>query len=237
MAPKKKPQPEKLTKLQRFGLFFFGHRETTITFWVALVVFGIACYTTLMQRQGFPNVDVPISVVSGTYFVNDKEKVDSQVADPATKIVKALSVVKKVATTSGSNYFFLTVEYNDGTNSASGNALVSKALTASNVLPPAAHVEFKAIDAGRFAEQSDLLLSISSVNPLSAEQLQARAEAVQAKMKELDGVQNATVLKQVEQGADPVTGETLSEQRTFDRVRGHRERVRVNDIDTPRLLR
>lgn len=218
MKQKTLKDPSKLTHLQRFGLFFFERRETTIVFWIAFVVFGITCYTTLMQRQGFPNVDVPVSIVSGTYFVNDKNKVDSQIAAPASKIIGDLPDVKKVSSRAGDNFFLLTVEYKDGVSSATGNYLVSNALTESKLIPPAAKVQFRAVDAGRFAEQSDLLLSVSSNNPLTAAQLQARAEAVAIKMQELEGVQKSTTLTQVEQGRNPVTGAVESEQRSFDRI-------------------
>lgn len=212
---------EKLTRLQRIGLYFFHKRETSIVFWFAIVILGVLCYTTLMQRQGFPNVDVPISVVSGTYFVNDKQKVDSEVAEPASNIIKNIPQVKSVTSQASSDFFLLTVEYKDGTSSADGNSLVSEALTSSKKLPSTATLVFKAINAGRFAEQSDLLLSVSSKNDVSAQQLQFRAQAVALKMKELEGVQKSTALIQVEQGIDPSDGSVKSEQRAFDRIGYH----------------
>ncbi len=221
MKKQQQPNTEKLTKLQRFGLYFFVRRETTILFWAVLSIFGIVSYTTLMQRQGFPNVDVPISIVSGTYFVNDKQKVDAEAAGPASQVIAKLPEVKTVRSQAGSNFFLLNVEYKDGTNSAAGNTLVTNALVSSHVLPKTAAVVFKSIDAGRFAEQSDLLLSVSSVNPISAEQLQSKAQAVAAKLTDTDGVNKVTVLTQVEKGIDPASGQVKSEQRQFDKLGIH----------------
>ncbi len=217
---RKKPATteQKPTKLQRFGLFFFNRRETTVLLWLGFAIFGILSYTTFMQRQGFPNIDVPVSVVSGTYFVNDKNKVDTEVAEPASKAIASLDTVKKVSSNSGDNFFSIVVQYKDGTSSAEGNAQVADVLNTKKVLPSAAKVAFKAIDAGRFAEQSDLLLSVSSTNNLTPAQLQDRANEVANRMRELDGVNKVTVLTQVEDGVNPATGKKQSAQNAFDKI-------------------
>ena len=213
---------KKHTVLQRFGLFFFDHKEITIVFWAALVIFGFVSYTTLMQRQGFPNVDVPISIVSGTYFVNDKKIVDQKVAQPASEAIKKIPQVKKVSSQAAKNFFLLTVEYKDGTNSAAGNALVKSALTNSGVVPSTAAIEFKAIDAGRYAEQSDLLISVySPSNDINIETLQQHAIQVAELFAKVDGVQKAVVLKQVQSGVNPLTGQLQQEQRSFDKFGNH----------------
>ena len=211
----------KKTLLQLFGLFFFNKRETTVVFWIAFAVFGIVSYTTLMQRQGFPNIDVPISVVSGTYFVNDKQAVDTQIARPVSEIIANLPAVKTVSSTSGDNFFLLTIQYKDGNSSAGGNAIVQNALDTAHVLPAAAKVAYKAIDAGRFVEQSDLLLSISSRTSISAQALQDRAQAVAAEMAKTKGVKKSTLITQIETGTNPATGQQQSEQRSFDRIGVH----------------
>ena len=218
---KKATNTQKLSHLQRFGLFFFGRRETTITFWIAAVVFGITCYTTLMQRQGFPSVDVPVSVVSGTYLVNDKAKVDADITKPASEVVARLPVVKSVSSQAGDNFFYLAVQYKDGTSSAEGSSAVSEALTSAKVFPPAAKVSYKPIDASRFAEQSDMLLSVSSDNTFTIAELQARAASVATEIRKASGVEKAVVLTQIEEGTNPVTGEKATVQRSFDRIGYH----------------
>ncbi len=217
MKNARKTDSSRLSVLQKFGLFFFRNKEITIVFWLAAVVFGLLSYTTLMKRQGFPNVDVPVSIVSGTYFVNDKNIVDQQVALPASTAIKKLPQVKSVDSQSADNVFILTISYKDGTSSAQGNNLVRDALR-SGILPQSATAEFKAIDAGRFAEQSDLLISVYSSNSaVTTEQLQDRASAVAKQFAGLSTVQNAVVLKQIESGTNPATGQPQQEQRTFDR--------------------
>lgn len=204
--------------LQRVGLFFHDKRETTLVFWIAIVVFGFISYTALLQRQGFPNVDVPISVVSGTYFVNDAARVDADVSLPLAKALLQIPEVKSVSSQSGAVFYSAVVRFNDGVSSANGNALVEKTITQKQLLPKNASVTFKAIDAGRFAEQSDMLVSVSSDNYAGAQQLQDDAARVAKQLATIEGVKNASVLKQVESGVDPATNQIKTQISSFDTI-------------------
>lgn len=209
---------ESLNILQRIGLFFHDHRETTVVFWVAIVVFGLLSYTTLMQRQGFPNVDVPISVVSGTYFVNDAAVVDKQISKPLANELLQLPQVESVTSQAGANFYSTVIRFNEGVSSAAGNTLVQQTISQKQLLPKTATVTFKAVDAGRFAEQSDMLVSVSTDNFTNAETLQADAQRVADQFITIDGVKNAVVLKQVESGVDPKTNQLKKQTISFDSI-------------------
>lgn len=215
-APKAKK--DSLNILQRLGLFFHDKRETTLVFWVAIVVFGFVSYTTLMQRQGFPNVDVPISVVSGTYFVNDAARVDSEIAKPLANELLRLPEVRSVNTQSNAVFYSAVIRFNDGVSSAKGNTLVEQTITKKQILPKTATATFKAIEAGRFAEQSDMLVSVSTDNFTDAKTLQNDAQRVADQLASVDGVKRAIVLKQVEFGIDPRTNQIKTQTTSFDTI-------------------
>ncbi len=213
-----KNKDSSLNVLQRVGLFFHDHRETTIVFWLSIVVFGLLSYTTFMQRQGFPNVDVPVSVASGAYFVNDAAQVDSQIAKPLANELLKLPQVKSVTTQAGANFYSTAIGFNSGVSSAKGNALVESTITQEQLLPKSATSAFKALDAGRFAEQSDMLISISTDNFTDVQTLQADAERVAGQFASIDGVKKSVVLKQVETGTDPITGSPKQQVTSFDSI-------------------
>ena len=55
--------------LPKLTLTLFGKPKLVGLVWLAIVVFGIASYTTFLRREGFPSINIPIAVVNGTYIV------------------------------------------------------------------------------------------------------------------------------------------------------------------------
>jgi len=104
--------PEKL--LPRLTLFFFRKPTFIGLLWLSLLVFGIVSYTTLLRREGFPSVVVPIAVVNGTYAAGDPGKIDAQVARPIADIAHQQTTVKTVTSQSAGNFFNVVVQYKDG---------------------------------------------------------------------------------------------------------------------------
>src|SRR4051812_3554806 len=68
--------------LPKISLFFFKRPLLTLLFWALLLTFGIASYTTLLKREGFPSINTPFAIAQGTYLVNDPSKVDNDVSKP-----------------------------------------------------------------------------------------------------------------------------------------------------------
>ena len=218
MKAKVEQASTKLTNLQKLGLYFFDKVELTTLFWAAIVIFGLLSYTTLMQRQGFPNVDIPISVIKGTYFVNDKNIVDSKITKPISEAIKSLPEVKTVYSQSNDFSYLFTIKYNDGVSSKDGNLLVQNFLAEKSLLPKGATQEFSAIDAGRFQEQSDMLVNVTSDKKIPINELIAAADKVTEELKSVDGLNKAILFNQIDQGRDPVTGLNKAEITHFDRL-------------------
>ncbi len=53
--------------------------QISLGFMVMLLIAGVSAYGFGLDREGFPPVDTPIAIVTGTYFVDDADTVDAEV--------------------------------------------------------------------------------------------------------------------------------------------------------------
>src|SRR5688572_12281052 len=171
---KKKTYDDKL--LPKLSLFMFNHSRTVALVWLALTVFGIFSYTTFLKREGFPSVDVPFSVVNGTYFVNNPAKVDSDVAKPIGKIVLEDERVSVVRSTSHGNFYAVVIQYEEGTNAATaGNEIKSK-IEDAGVLPKQANMNFTTPKFGFTERGDDAVISLFSEDKKTTAELAAEGQ-------------------------------------------------------------
>ncbi len=213
----KKAENNSRTRLQRFGLFFFNHVKTTASLWVALVIFGVLSYSVFMQRQGFPNISVPISVASGTYFVNDKDQVDREVVAPLDALITSRSSVKNVTSNAGANFFSVVIEHKDGADTKAEVEALKKAVQEDSRFPKSAVIEFRSIDAAKINNQYDVLLTVVSQPDSTTAQVLEKAERATNDLKNVTGVEKVTLINPYKDGTNPLTGESVRLQETFDR--------------------
>ncbi|MEQ1666727.1 MAG: hypothetical protein ABL927_15290, partial [Bdellovibrionales bacterium] len=76
-----------LKRLQKLSLFFFNRPRRTAILCLAVVLFGVVSYTTLLKKEGFPAISTPFALSQGTYLVNDPAKVDTEAAKPLSEFV------------------------------------------------------------------------------------------------------------------------------------------------------
>ncbi len=215
------PKP---TRLQRFGLFFFDHMKTTLAVWLVVMAAGVLSYTTLLRREGFPPFELSIATVTGTYFVNDAERVDREVGKPLTDLVRQQLDVKTVNTTAGANFFALEVEFKEGTNASSASRQLEIATTAAKVLPAGAQAEFKPVVFGVDPESQgdDLMIAFFNKQPSDLAALSSKtAEAVkflQADQTLKNSVDRVRSIELYRTGTNPATGQAVTEQKAFDRI-------------------
>lgn len=211
---------EKSTWYQKFGLFFFTKARMTLLLWLLLAGFGATAYSTLIAREGFPDVSGPFSTVSGTYFVDDAERVDEQVAKPLSEAVLAVDGVRQVVSQAGDNFFSLQVEFEEKVDAGQGNQRVEQAVEREGVLPEGAEASFEPLYISKLTpEGDDQLISVAS-NELSAEQLQSRADEVAAALGKggeaaIEGAERVRVIELFRSGTD-AQGQPVSEQSSFD---------------------
>lgn len=219
------PKDRLLPKLTNF---FFVRPRITALLWVALVVFGSLSYTTLLRREGFPSVNVPLTFVSGTYFVNDPAKVDSQVTKPITDLALQQPGVKSAQGNSADNFFSVQIQYKENVDAKAAAKELEQKVNDSNAIPDSAQVQYNVPYFG--ATGGDILPIDVAVSFYSKENTASTAELT-AKAKEasewlnqqnLPLVENTFVKDPFQQTKNPLTGQAVTIQRNFDRF-GSRE--------------
>ncbi|HSX46437.1 MAG TPA: efflux RND transporter permease subunit, partial [Patescibacteria group bacterium] len=209
--------------LPKVTMLFFDRPLATFLLWLALIVFGLASYTTLLKRAGFPSVNIPLNIVSGTYFVNDAAKVDHDVAQPLTEVALADSNVKSVQAQGADNFLTVQVQYKDGTDAQSAAKKLEQEVNDSHKLPANAHLQYFAPyfgATGGDTQQIDVAISFFDKNgTASTSDLAAKAQtaATWLQDKHLKDVKSIALKNPFETNADPETGQTATVQRTFDR--------------------
>lgn len=203
--------------LEKLSSFFYEKLGLSAVLWLSVFVFGVLSYTVFLQRQGFPQVNVPISVVQGVYFVNDKNQVDEKVTQPLLSSIKQVDSVKETRANSGDNQFTIIVEYEEGTNSQAGSDAIKKQIEEQKVaLPENAQIAYEPIDAARFNNKYDLLLSVSGP-AISTQELEEKANVAAQQLKtELPDAEVLEVVSPFEEATNPATGQNEKKQVTFD---------------------
>lgn len=220
--------------LPRFSLFIFDRSRTAALIWLCLAVFGIASYTTLLKREGFPSINIPYTIVSGTYLVNDPAKVDREVAKPISDLLLKDDRVKDVQTQSRSAFYSVVVQYDEGTNAEQAGKELEKRIKDAGVLPKQATMKAEAPKFGFTERGDDVVVSLYATDKgHSQKDLLAQAELLtqHIKDKKLADIEAISVVNPFLEGTDPATGQAVSTQDKFDRY-AVREKGQNNFYDS-----
>lgn len=222
MARVKKTKIPRDKLLPKLTTFFFDRPRITALLWLALTLFGILSYTTFLKREGFPSVNIPISIVSGTYFVNDPAKVDKDVAKPISDAALKDKTAKIVQSQSADNFFSIQIQYTEDTDAKVAAKNLEQSLKSSGKLPKTAvinyNVPYFGVTGGDI-EQIDVALSFysSKEKPLSDLTAKAQTAAKWLQDQNLSLVDKVFVKSPYESVTDPKTGKPIKVQRAFDR--------------------
>ncbi len=213
-APNKKLA--KTGYLARFSSYFFAHARLALLGVLILLVSGGAVYSSIIKREGFPPIQFPLGFVSGFYAANDKDVVDSQLAQPFYDAVSQIEGVDTVQTTSNANDFNGVVYFDESVTSEAGAQAIQEAIAGK--LPAEAQVQVLSIDPSAYLNKYDMLLSVYAKNGASPEELQAVADGVAGALVSDDAVAAAESLSQINELANPQTGQIQKVQTSFNRV-------------------
>ncbi len=225
-----KPNDKLLTKL---ALRVFGRPKTVLIVWLAIVTFGIASYTTLLRREGFPSIDIPVAVVGGTYIVNDPAKVDKDVAKPISELALKQDGVSAVMAQSSDNFVSISVQYKEGTDGPAAAKKLEEAVKAKGNIPPSAKLTYDVPyfgATGGSIEKIDAAISFyKSPSSNDTKDLASKAEAAVAYLNAHKPAlaENFFIQTPYETAKNPITGEEQQIQKTFDQL-GVRENGKTN---------
>lgn len=216
-------------RLQRVSLWSYHHPRKTALLWLIVVLFGAACYSTLLKREGFPAINTPFSLGTGSYFVNDAAKVDTEVAKPISNFALKQDGVKSVQTQSFDNFYSAVINYEEGVDAKTAGNKISKGISQQQVLPPSATLNLTPFEFGFTNRGDNLVISYFPKNPAvtTAETTtSAKQAATFIKDQNLSLVKDVSILDPYETATNPITGESITSQRTFD-IYGQRK----NDLN------
>lgn len=209
--------------LPKLTLAFFNRPRLTAILWLAITLFGIASYTTLLKREGFPAINFPVASVSGTYIVNNASKVDSQIVKPVSDLAMKQPGVKSAQGQSFDNFFTIFVQYDEGTNAQNATDNLQKAVKEQLKLPASANVSYTVPQfgvTGGAVKEIDLAISLynkDTQTDTAGLTKQAEVYAQQLKQKNLSLVKEVSVQSPFEKATNPLTGKEQTVQKTFDR--------------------
>lgn len=208
--------------LPRLSLVTYDHYRLAAIAWALLVLFGALSYGVFLKRQGFPSVNIPFSVITGAYLVNDPAKVDREVAKPISDVVLRDDRVKSVDTSSRGAFFTVAVQYEEGTNAAQASKDLQASIDRSANLPQQVNYEVQAPRFGFTERGDDAVISLYRTAPADTQDLQAMAKEADSlvdfvKSKNIADIESISTIDPFVDGVDPVTGQTVASQLTFDR--------------------
>lgn len=206
--------------LPRLSLFIFDRSRKAALLWLLVAVFGIFSYTTFLKREGFPSVNIPFTLITGTYLVNDPARVDKEVAAPINEIVLKDDRVKSVRSDSRGAFYNVIIQYGEGTNADQAGKELTARIKAAHVLPPQATMRAEAPKFG-FTERGDdgVITVFAKQKGTSSQELVTEARKVvdYIKQQQLSEIESISVIDTSITGTDPLTGQTASRQTRFDR--------------------
>jgi multidrug efflux pump subunit AcrB len=205
------------SKLANFSLAFTNKFRATVLIWLVILSLGLFSYTTLLKREGFPPIAVPIGFISGTYFVDDAESVETDVVEPIQEAVLSQNFIVGLSSSANENSFRIIAEFEADTPAEDGIDK-SRQLIERLELPENAVIQYTVIDAGKFDGQNDMLVALYTKDGADAEEIQSSAKQLADSLSHLEEVQSSEVQQIVKEVSDPISGESETRQTGFSKI-------------------
>ncbi len=206
-----------LSKIAKLSLFFVHNWRVSILLFLGILGVGFFSYTTLLKREGFPPIEVPVALIQTTYFVDDIDLVDSEVTEPLEDAISDIPEIASIQSTTVENFSNIIVEFSEGTSSDEGTKLLQSAIESQVSLPEEAVINFQTFNAGSFDGENDLVFYLVNQD-VSTTDLQAKAESLAEELEVVSGVSKTNVIALIESQTNPFTQETVTKETRFGRV-------------------
>ena len=209
------PKAPRRPVITSIALFATTRWKVTAGLFAAVSIAGLSAFTFGLDREGFPPVNTPISIVSGTWFVDDAGVVDEDLVRPFKEQFETVEGVVSVDSEARSSSFAIIVEFGSDIDSATGTArLVELELVA----PEGAEVIYNPVNAARLVGRYDVLVSIVGGPEATPVDLEVQAAALAGYLAADDAIAVADVRSLVTTSIDPATGAEEQRQTRFSRV-------------------
>lgn len=225
------PAPQRRSVITSIATGATRRWRITVAFFVVVVLAGGYAFGFGLDREGFPPINTPISIVSGTYFVDDAERVDAEVVVPLVEAFVQVDGVVEVTSEARGTSFGVTVEFEDSIDSAEGTARL-EALAVE--VPDEATVLYNALNAAKFVGRFDSLVSVIGPADATSAEFQDQADLLAGYLQADDEIAVAEVRDLITEQVNPQTGEDEARVTRFTRVAlgegGYRDAAAVGII-------
>ncbi len=209
------PTRPRRSAITSIAVFATTKWKATAAFFAVVVIAGLSAFTFGLDREGFPPINTPISIVSGTWFVDDATVVDDQLVRPFKEQFETVEGVVSVDSEARSSSFAIIVEFDSDIDSATGTALLADL----GLTPPTgADVTYNAVNAAKLVGQYDVLVSVIGPPGADPTDLEAQAATLAGYLVADDAIDAADVRSLVTTSIDPATGAEEQRQTRFTRV-------------------
>jgi len=213
LAPSSTPQRRSI--ITSIATFATRRWKVTVALLGVVLIAGMSAFGFGLDREGFPPINTPVSVVSGTWFVDDAERVDAELVQPLAEQFATVDGVESTETQARSSSFVVVVEFESDIDSEEGTAaLVALGLTA----PDGAEITYNPVNAAKLVGQYDVLVSIVGPPDALPQDLQLQATALADHLAADESIDTADVRDLVTTSIDPATGAEEERLTRFTRV-------------------
>lgn len=229
--------PVKSSPITRLATTATRRWKITVAALVVVFVAGLSAYGFGLDREGFPPINTPISVVTGTYFVDDPEQIDQEVIQPLIEAFAEVADVKEVFSDAQLNTFGITVEFEASVSSDEGTQrLIDLDVQLDPEVAEAASVDYRAINAAKLAGQYDAIVSIVGPAGATPADFQAEAAGLSAYLETDPNIGLADVRDLLTEQLNPATAEIEERVTRFTRVAlepgGYRDAIGLGVVRT-----
>ncbi|MDG1266966.1 MAG: efflux RND transporter permease subunit, partial [Ilumatobacter sp.] len=166
----------------------------TLAFFIVVVLAGGYSFGFGLDREGFPPINTPISIVTGTYFVDDIDQVDADVTQPLVDAFDGVDGVVATEAQARPSSFVVVVEFDDSLGSEEGTQrLVDLGVDLGDEVSSALTIDYRAVNAAKFVNQFDVLVSVVGPAAATPADLQEQADFLAIGLQETSQVEVAEV--------------------------------------------
>ncbi|MGB3735812.1 MAG: efflux RND transporter permease subunit [Ilumatobacter sp.] len=193
--------------------------QITLAFFLVVVLAGGYSYGFGLDREGFPPINTPISVVTGTYFVDDIDQVDADVVQPLAEAFADVADVASIESQARDSSFVVVVEFEDSIGSDEGTQrLLDLGVEFPSAVTDALTIDYRPVNAAKFVEAYDVLVSVVGPADATAADLQEQAAVLAEALQSESDVEAADVRDLITSSLDPATGDVEERLTRFTRV-------------------
>jgi hydrophobic/amphiphilic exporter-1 (mainly G- bacteria), HAE1 family len=184
--------PHKPSRSYKVVDYFLHNRQLTILLLALIVIIGAVSFTRL-RVEGFPEVEIPVAIVTTVVPGAGPETVNNTVTVPIENALKDVKDIKQVSATSQTNVSVVVLTFADGVDT--------------NVAIQDARTKLATVQLPEGVEAPDIIVPEISTAPFFVAvaggtdlvQLENQAKILEEKLLAIDGVESFTLTSGIEQ--------------------------------------